>query len=1004
MGTTIRREPVNFKIPKNEDFKFLNITDFRGISKSSNPLTEQYNTASDALNVYVDETNALTTRPRLEKFADLKSVTGTPSTSEFVLQSVFNLLDGFLIQYKAKASGATEYVWGLYIKRTGAGSGSVTNGNTITAKITSLFEQDNKIYFINGVNYYVIDNGSVSAVEGYIPTLKVGGTISVAGTSYESPNLLSNKYKETYFWDGSKSTESYKTNVNDTIENKYLSDITMDTVENYEILRILEDSLADINDKTLNGLKMLAVKTTGDDAKTRLYFLTIVGVEIQITPLPLVYNIPNVDYGDTYVNYGDCSSDGSVYVYYMRNGTVYIHRNDSENLQDKGWFKISRSQSLLDINEAISDHNLFPIRMSADGNTILAIEHNTPLPSTSSPTPTFMKLEWNSSNSSWTPSVWEIKASNKSVYEVSNLYGVNMSRDGSCAVFGGKLSTSFSPSPNDGPGIIYVKNFKTKWGLDLFNSSMTGYVGGLCLLLGMPNTNEIDYYTLSDENGIFIQYVEALPNDMNYKVLYMSIGTDVYTNIGFVGQQLDWLTELEENNFVISNDGKTLFIRNIEDGCLHLVNLDTLNISKTNYELPENFQQYLNYATTNTFYWINDNKIYHFSIDVTSTEPLLIVTHTIDENDEFYEEYSQNTEVRQSLLQTRFNNDNWFAKDNKTFHTMYNDPTYIPLSSYNINGDQDKITAMNVLTDSILALYKKDDLSLVNQTYDSDGNVQYYYNENNNVVGNNAFGAAITTIHSNLPIQITYDGIYTVQQQQNVAAPDRLARSISDAVGELWIAEPDVYKAEAQTLNRLYWTYILIKGKSKPSLSDPDITKVYLLDNRTLSWYYWELPLVLISSFVKDNVVYLADTEGRLSVLKSSDITKILSDRASISEYYDFDRQVIDWYWQSQILPLGTINYTKKLVNTTFIVTDTDENDGYSLQYQFNVYRRKMGATNVKNITNKLNYVQSVTKKTFISRFNFLQVKLFNMKDDLDNNKLRLVGLGLKYVLLEGML
>ena len=75
MGNTIRREPVNFSIPASPDYKFLNITNFRGLDVSSNPFELATNTASDCLNVYVDETNTLTTRPRLEK-KELKDGSG----------------------------------------------------------------------------------------------------------------------------------------------------------------------------------------------------------------------------------------------------------------------------------------------------------------------------------------------------------------------------------------------------------------------------------------------------------------------------------------------------------------------------------------------------------------------------------------------------------------------------------------------------------------------------------------------------------------------------------------------------------------------------------------------------------------------------------------------------------------------------------------------------------------------------------------------------------------
>ena len=121
-------------------------------------------------------------------------------------------------------------------------------------------------------------------------------------------------------------------------------------------------------------------------------------------------------------------------------------------------------------------------------------------------------------------------------------------------------------------------------------------------------------------------------------------------------------------------------------------------------------------------------------------------------------------------------------------------------------------------------------------------------------------------------------------------------------------------------------------------------------------------------------------------------------------EYYDLDKQVIKWKWKSQILPMKTINYSKKLITTTFILSDTDENDEYGLQYKFKAFRKMASETQETTLTNRINYVVSTTKRTLIPRYNFMQLELLNIEDDLNNNKLRLIGLGFKYVLLEGML
>ena len=118
--------------------------------------------------------------------------------------------------------------------------------------------------------------------------------------------------------------------------------------------------------------------------------------------------------------------------------------------------------------------------------------------------------------------------------------------------------------------------------------------------------------------------------------------------------------------------------------------------------------------------------------------------------------------------------------------------------------------------------------------------------------------------------------------------------------------------------------------------------------------------------------------------------------------YYDHGKVEIIWKWVSQMLPMKTINYPKQLLTTSFIVTDNEDKDKYGLSYKFRVYRKLASDTSNYDMSDKLNYIANVTKKTTITRFNFLQLELTNIPRDLDNNKLKLSGIAFKYRLLEG--
>ena len=104
-----------------------------------------------------------------------------------------------------------------------------------------------------------------------------------------------------------------------------------------------------------------------------------------------------------------------------------------------------------------------------------------------------------------------------------------------------------------------------------------------------------------------------------------------------------------------------------------------------------------------------------------------------------------------------------------------------------------------------------------------------------------------------------------------------------------------------KTLNRLYWTYVIIPRQDKNN------TWIYLLDNRTNSWYYWELPIVTVNAFAKDNRAEFVDTDGNIYYLTTTDIKNKAFESDLVTDYYDAGKQLIPWHWQSQILPLGTI-------------------------------------------------------------------------------------------------
>ena len=985
MGNTIRREPVSSKIPASPNYKFLNITDFRGISVSDNPFELSANTASDMLNLYVDETNTLTTRPRLKLMNDFKVL--HPHLTR--LLGVYPLSIGYLFHYTENGS----YALDIATKTNSALTFYHVDTDTYRAnpKVDKLFvfEQNDNIYILSGENYYVITytimddvivRPVLNFVEGYIPTIRSGGTNKISGTDTEQLNILSNKYKESYFWDG---TWNPKDIVRYDFESVDTTDVIKENIEHgtqilasYNKISSFENvemhKITNINAGLFERSRENKVFLAVDNVSHEIYF-ALRGIDGE---KPFVYEeieLPQTvtQYlTDAYTLRATCSKDGKqlLLLFYDSEGyTVFVRRND-EWYTAVAWTNNTRIGG---ITSTLGNNNLGV----NDSGDIFYLSLASP---SGVRNPTALDI-YTFDNETAT----FVKNSPEFQNDMAYAFTTTMSSNG--AVF--MCCTYVDPS-----GFTAYLSIDSGKTFETITDTTTP--------LGIPVAQ------ISDNGDTVL-----VKNLLFTKVLS-----------GEKQQKLLWNISNHSDLFVLSGSGLKIY-SDRNKGIYDVANDEWQPVVFSEIDkTPSSLLDELLFYADDSFLMIVENGevlsrptmpsyIYSCELLIDSTTPLLIKITTIPDNAEEFEDYYERKEkFLTSLLSTRFDNNRWFATGNYLFRTINNDPTYIGLQSLTSLGETDEnITGFNLVQDNLMVVYKDNYLWAVSpKTYESaTGDViyDYVYQETKNTIGNNAIGASIVSAYSEIPLQIAYDGVYGLKQLSNVYASDRISESLSTAIAPNWLKEDKTVIRKALTLNRLYWTYIILpydnvtKFENGLEKNYNNITKIYLLDNRTGSWYYWELPIKVCSAFVKDNTTHLTDETGKLFVLSTDDITTEYS-----TEYYDYGKKIIKWYWKTQILPLGTMNYSKKLIDTTFIFTDTDENDEYGLNYTYYAYRKAVSKSNETTISNKLNYVQSMTKKTLIPRFNFVQLELSNVDDDLNNNKLRLVGLGLKYVLLEGLL
>ena len=758
MGTTIRRQPVNFDIPASPNYKFLNITNFRGLDISSNPFELATNTASDCLNVYVDETNTLTTRPRLEKKIS------TPLAGRHI--ATYNSHNGYLLHYAQNEEGVlVRLVDGVLHNVSG----------TLSLNKCQYFEQGDKIYLLDGERYMVISDDVLSDVEGYVPTTSVT-TITGTKKSIEGVNLLSSVYKEAYDWDG-VTTQHLPDNLV-SAQNEYYK-------QTYRLGARLQRYYDDKSGVMLYGVTFrysdnLFTDQTGVDVCT-LTTTSFADIGWYISKTEQTKTIGFLDMANKKLHFYTKTTSGWAHTTFnapLNTASLYGETGFGFSPNKKIiWVDTSDGFKFYKLSDTASEYEAVSI-----GQRIIAIDCNK------------------------YGEVAAIAENTDNTSQVVLLYNENIEQ-----------SVAFTQIIDDAPLTVVVKPGISK-------------NGDVCWV---QSNNSIRMF-FKDTDNVFS------------KVSSRKI--DVPTNVTVEEFQFDdvrkisWFRDSVNSQLYINSDYTKYLYRN------------------TYVTVPQPIVE----MQAGQFI------IMYFPIFEWSSEAKSAIWGTLTaEDDDEWKTHRQT--LLKSTLFTRFDNNYWLAGGNRYYRSQNNDPTYFPITEYNDLGDSnEEITGFNLANDTTLIAYKKDRVYLIQPFTSSLDTIEYTITESKNTVGNTAIGAPIVTTLTEIPLQINNDGIYGLSQVSNVSSTERIADLMSESINERWLNEDDKIIKNALTLNRLYWTYIIL-----PYI-DKNITKIYLLDNRTNSWYYWELPIVVLNAFVKDNRSEFVDADGNIYYLTATDIEKRL--------------------------------------------------------------------------------------------------------------------------------
>lgn len=1024
---------VNFNVPPATPFQSTSISAFKGLQYSDNPLNVDSESASDMLNVYLNESGTLTTRPRLEyekSYCDREIIVWMyvckDGSSKYVkekrsikLEKIINriILNDEETLYQVKVSSTdSSYLSDkiaiiieknndLFVVDNSEIYVDVTQ-NPITLKLKVKFDiNENKISSFKKNNFIFVLNGDsylyIKSIENeydyilydvflnddvYIPTIKIDDKLSL-----ETNNILTDKYYEKFYWNNREDLSKYVNRDNVVkIINEYFK--AGEFKEAMKISPILEDGTYSqeffpLNDGGFAAIYLLNEKSAYDVNKNLLMVCNLKNGEYINKSYKIDGHVLGISNNGKYICYSQQQTDQD---------SILIVRN-LETKEEK-ILKLPDGSTDLLISKKLSDFGNFII--SDNGYLVFGAYYD--------------------DSSAFVASCFFKKSNGEYVYKTDSLFTnitenftrffnyngtdirilleetldkylveMTLNEKNDLVIVKTNVTTELIQDPNKykydshSPNLKYYNRF-TEIG------SRPGDIG---FIPGEPIQYLVEIfdenYTKIKDVNISLKYDPSADYSIDYSIDDLGNSFFYYTNS---------YSEESSKLYQITKEGSSFPVLETDIEYKHL-NPYKLNLCKIILNSDDNPNVFLE-ASYSSFY--------------SSIEPKFKILLK-DENYEFPDFKIDNY--------IRFQNNYWFyGNSNKIYYTSFNDPTYIGEFNYINIGDDSRITGFNILSDNLILCYKKDSLYLITREEISDKEQAYIVTETRSTNGNIPVGQTIITRYTELPLNIDDNGVFTISQVKNVSLSEHVTTSLSRLMDKKFLAEPN--KETILTHNHRYWTYLIFPGYP---------AKIYVLDNRTNEWYYWELPdgdivsLWEITETVEDELFtitkYITST-GRVYALRINDkVTQI--DALNSSDFYTsyeddlyHGEQEIEWSWTSQILPLTfskyskeypALGYSKQLVQTGFLFTDTDETDEFSLKYSFKVFRKNMSEVDEKSVFGTLNRVRSILKRTYIPRISFLQIKLENSELDTNhqtnspnaNNKLNLLQLKFKYKLME---
>lgn len=943
------------------NYRYTTLTNFGGIDTSDNAFEADLRTAHDALNVYVDERNVLATRPRLDYKSKIAGNVDDVTSYNKIYDVYLASTDTFYSEIEAYT---TQNKLVLLTKKSEGETPAETVKEFSNPIVKALFANNEVLYILcvddTSKDLYTLDvvDGvmTIAPAKRLLPTIMSGANLDTDSLiTLTAKNKLNNQYKVTY--------------------KNYLTELVADK-KIFEKMKSYDSNLLLPSEKSY--------------------------------PLPLTSKLvglhPNQFYLVGYTQFDHY--DIQFYHLVINDKDVYLKgdilgRNDNDEPYLINDYYISPNRKTLYITHENLDQKTLKIGViSLDTNAKEQIFDELSFLQTHTDSEFFE-----------TPISLDIFVNDDGIYYLHKITGDSytityLSVVGD-TIFKYSLAKPIIPNENaPTPFIAYASQGYVCLAIQ-DDTPLSQYFYEINMLSSTPFDIETAPYIMKTDNKLYsgqLQYSFDLTKALRHGVIYDFSDFVEFGSIDIYATSVD-VKALWYDNIALSQvDNKKLTL---------IVDYKNSDYITLEFPLPDNINLDSLVYTNGWIYYVTgqdpDRTLHGIAVQKQFDMTILY-------EDGAYPEISYNEVVfvgNEFLYYT--------TDSNKVQMSIFNDPTYLPETTYTTVGDDTPIISCIGLSDNYYAVFKS------NKTYsgeigafDEQGFVRYTtIVDLKTPIGCVAPRGTIVTKYSNIPVTISYDGIYGLYQQQNVLNLDHVFTPMSQAINVKWWEFVD--KKDFKVANVKYWTYFYSHRDG--------ITTMFVLDNRTKSWFYWKLPVPILEILDEEEPM-IVTTTGMIYEMTTHDIDYIdeLDGQILATDYKDKvdDNTLvtIDWFWESQIVPLGTINYSKNLYTTKFMLVDNDLRypNEYRFNFDYTVYRKTAGAYQAKTIGNSFKDIVSKTMRSFIVNLDYLRLRLSNMSQDdtvelqqyFDNNgdeqfqdlhiddcRLNLLGIEFKYTLKE---